>query len=115
MAGEKPGGACGKLEKGQRKAAAQKNLLDDLPVVDITYKNKYIYDVLFRDGLRAEIDFLPLIRNCGAMKPLLNKNLFKSAWVRHGTVVWSDDLDVAPEWLWAQAVSKTGGAGQKAR
>lgn len=91
------------MEKGKRKQTPKKNIIDAVAVIDITYKNKYVYDVLFQNGERADIDFLPAIKDHRVLKQLLNKNLFKSAWVQCGTVVWSDELDIAPEWIWEQA------------
>ena len=40
----------------------------------------------------------------GVFRPLNDKNIFASARVARGTVVWNDDLDIAPETLYHNSV-----------
>lgn len=52
----------------------------------------------FADGTQKTIDFLPFIKE-GASKELLDKEIFSTARVDYGTVVWGNGYDVCPVFL----------------
>jgi hypothetical protein len=55
----------------------------------------------FDDDTRGEADLTPLIARGGLFAPLADPRLLAQAFVEDGTVCWPDDLDVAPERLYA--------------
>lgn len=57
----------------------------------------------FDDDTRGEADLTPLIERGGLFAPLADASLLARAFVDDGTVCWPDDLDVAPERLYALA------------
>ena len=57
----------------------------------------------FDDDTRGEADLSPLIARGGLFAALADHALLAKAFVDDGTVCWPDDLDVAPERLYALA------------
>lgn len=58
-------------------------------------------DLAFSDGTRGVAD---LSRDLdGALGQLSNPDVWKLAHLRRGVVAWSDELDIAPEFLYARA------------
>ena len=55
----------------------------------------YHLEVEFEDGLKKNINFLPFIKD-GVSKQLANKQMFNTAKVDYGTVVWENGYDVCP-------------------
>lgn len=55
----------------------------------------------FKNGERRRFDASPLL-SLPAYKPL--RNVFPSARVEFGTVVWTGDIDVSPETLYLRSV-----------
>lgn len=60
----------------------------------------YTLRLEFRDGRRGVFDFRPYL-DFGPYAPLRNVELFMKAHVAYDTVVWSDDIDIAPERLYS--------------
>jgi len=76
-------------------------LLDNMET--ITYvkplKTKKI-EVLFNDGVRAEIDIRPYIKTNGLSQPLNDEILFNTVKVDEaGGIVWSNGFDFCPVYL----------------
>lgn len=65
-------------------------------VVTASPHEDYTIDVKFRDGTGGSFDALPLL-DLRPYAPLKNPVLFMTAHAERGTVVWNDDLDIAPE------------------
>ena len=62
-------------------------------------KNKKI-EVLFNDGVRAEIDIRPYIKTNGLSQPLNDEILFNTVKVDEaGGIVWSNGFDFCPVYL----------------
>ncbi len=62
-------------------------------------KNKKI-EVLFNDGVRAEIDIRPYIKTNGLSQPLNDEILFNTVKVDEaGGIVWSNGFDFCPVFL----------------
>lgn len=59
----------------------------------------YKLDLLFSNGERGIFDATSLFDK-KIYAPLKNKQLFYTAKVSCGTVVWQNDIDIAPEYLW---------------
>lgn len=59
----------------------------------------YSLQVSFADGTEKQVDVSSLLEKA-IYAPLKNVELFMKAKVECGTVVWNDDIDVAPEWLY---------------
>ena len=55
----------------------------------------YHLEVEFEDRLKKNINFLPFIKD-GVSKQLANKQMFNTAKVDYGTVVWENGYDVCP-------------------
>ena len=72
-------------------------------VVDVTARNDYTLLLTFQDGQKKVYDAHPLldkpIYSCLRSLPF-----FLSARVECGTIVWSDDVDIAPEHLYECSV-----------
>ena len=61
--------------------------------------------LVFNDGLSGVLDFSNLLT--GAIFSPLNKaERFATAQVRYGTVVWENDVDMAPEYLHVQMLEQ---------
>lgn len=68
-------------------------------VIEAFPRDDYAIDLLFADGRRGVYDASPLLDEpfYGALSSL---PFFMTASVECGTVVWGDDLDIAPEVLY---------------
>ena len=72
---------------------------------------KYLYDytllITFSNGEKKIYDAQNDIRH-GALTKLKNKSFLAQAKIARGSVVWSDELDMAPETLYAESVACNG-------
>ena len=72
---------------------------------------KYLYDytllITFSNGEKKIYDAQNDIRH-GALTKLKNKSFFAQAKIARGSVVWSDEIDMAPETLYAESVACNG-------
>ena len=74
-----------------------------LHVNDVKYLRDYVIWVSFNDGASGEVD-LSAELDGEVFGPLKDPGLFKTARVDHflRTVVWDNDADLAPEFLYDQ-------------
>lgn len=72
-------------------------------VVSVVPHENYTIDVEFYDGKRGIFDVGHLLQ-WPVFKPLQNKALFMTARAARGTVVWGEDIDIAPETLYRECV-----------
>lgn len=72
-------------------------------VVSVVPHEDYTIDVEFHDGKRGRFDVSYLLQ-WPVFEPLKNKELFMAARASHGTVVWNEDIDIAPETLYRDCV-----------
>ena len=77
--------------------------LPEWTVVNVTARNDYSLLLTFQNGERRVYDARPLL-----LKPIYSRlrslPFFLSARAECGTVVWSDDCDIAPEHLYECSV-----------
>lgn len=70
-------------------------------VVSVVPHEDYTIDIEFYDGKRGVYDARHLL-GWPVFRPLSDKAFFMKAHASHGTVVWSDDIDIAPEALYRE-------------
>lgn len=74
-----------------------------LDVISVQPQPGFKLDLEFQNGERRQFDVRPLL----SMKPwnrIASPALFNLVRVEYGTVVWPDDVDIAPETLYDQSV-----------
>ena len=69
-------------------------------VEHIEYRHAYIYNVVFDDGLAADIDFEIYLARGPIFEALKDIEYFKKATIGGGTISWPNGADVAPESLY---------------
>ena len=74
-------------------------------VTDVTARSDYTLLLTFSDGERKVYNARPLLKK-PIYAPLKSLPLFLMAKPACGTVVWNDDLDIAPEHLYEHSVSR---------
>lgn len=73
-----------------------------LDIISVSPTTGFHLDLRFENGETRRFDMRPLL----TMKPwdrIASPNLFRLARVAHGTVVWPDEIDIAPETLYDQS------------
>ena len=73
-------------------------------VREATAHSDYTIDLVFADGQHKRFDASPLLEE-SFFAPLKQLPRFLAARVECGTVVWGDDIDIAPESLYEQSVA----------
>ena len=73
---------------------------------DVRYLHDYELLITFSNGEQRVYDGEDDITQ-GIVTQLRNKALFARARIERGTVVWNDELDIAPEALYAESVVYT--------
>ncbi|MFI3168459.1 MAG: DUF2442 domain-containing protein [Faecalibacterium sp.] len=74
-----------------------------IEVQSVVAKEDYTLSLCFSTGERKIYNAQPLLSK-PAFQPLNSKIFFLTAKVECGTVVWSDDIDIAPEHLYEESV-----------
>ncbi len=59
--------------------------------------------VSFSDGTNGTLGVGPYLQ-FPAFAPLNDHSFFRRAHAAHGTVVWSDEIDLCPDTVWEEAV-----------
>lgn len=74
-------------------------------VVGAVYKGGYRVELEFDDGRRGVVDFSGYLEKGGVFDRFHDIDFFKSFSVNDeiGTLTWGDEIDVAPETLYAEA------------
>ena len=75
-------------------------------VTEATYSGKYQIDVRFADGSSGKADFAKYLEEGTVLSKLKNLAVFMSFGVKYGTIVWGEDLDIAPETLYLEATGR---------
>jgi hypothetical protein len=72
-------------------------------VASVVATDNYRLLLTFTNGERRVFDCKPLFAYA-VFAPLKNPELFRMAHVDHGTVIWNDDIDYAPETLYSDSI-----------
>ena len=72
-------------------------------VTDVTPHDNYTLTITFANGAVKLYDASPLL-DIPIYEPLKNLAFFLSAKAEYDTVVWNDDIDIAPEHLFETSV-----------
>lgn len=79
--------------------------MSDLVVVkNASYVRDAVLELVFSDGVRAEVDFSSWIEKYPFFSPLKDPEYFKNFSLDGWTVVWPNGADIAPETLHSIAV-----------
>ena len=73
-----------------------------------TYKSDYLIEIEFDDGNRGIVDFSKYLTRGGVFERFNDLAYFRRFTVNEdsGTLSWGDDLDIAPETLYAEATGQ---------
>ena len=74
-------------------------------VVSASYKGEYKIQVTFDDGKKGIVDFSKYLNKGGIFSRFKDINFFKDFSINRelGVLTWRDEIDVAPETLYAEA------------
>jgi hypothetical protein len=74
-------------------------------VVAAVYKGGYSIELEFDDGKRGAVDFSKYLEEGGVFERFKDLDFFRSFSINTelGTLTWGDEIDIAPETLYAQA------------
>ena len=64
----------------------------------------YVLKITFNNGETRQFDVSPYLAY-PAFEALKQPNVFRQARVAHHTVIWNDDVDIAPESLYMESVA----------
>ena len=73
-------------------------------VIKVTANEDYTLLVEFDNSETRRFDMSPYLEK-GVFKKLKDRARFKAAYVAYGTVVWPEDLDIAPETLYVESIA----------
>ncbi len=73
-----------------------------LHITDAEYVGDYRVRVVFSDGREGVADLRPMILedSRSVFTPLRDLRAFRQLSIEHGTLCWSGDIDVAPEYIY---------------
>lgn len=71
-------------------------------ITEAQYQSDYKILLAFDDGKQGVVNLKDFIFSdkCGVFKRLQDKDQFKNFVLEHHTLIWQDDLDLAPEFLY---------------
>lgn len=79
--------------------------MDVLPTVTrAEYRSEYLIHLVFNDGVEGTIDFSQWLEG-PVFEPLKAHDYFQRFFLDGGTVTWPNGADIAPETLYACAIS----------
>lgn len=78
-------------------------------VISAVYKGDYRIEVTFEDGKKGIVDFTRYLEIGGVFERFKDKDFFSRFHVNQelGTLSWQDEVDVAPEILYAEATGSS--------
>jgi hypothetical protein len=74
-------------------------------VISAKYKGGYKIEVTFEDGATGVVDFSKYLREGGVFQKFRDIGFFKQFKINQelGVLTWGDEIDIAPETLYAEA------------
>ena len=74
-------------------------------VISASYKGGYKIEVTFEDGAAGIVDFEKYLEKGGVFNQFKDIDFFKNFSINKelGVLVWGDEIDIAPETLYAEA------------
>ena len=75
-------------------------------VTEAIYSGQYQIDIRFADGSSGKVDLTKYLEEGTVLAKLKDLAIFKNFGVKYGTIVWGEDLDIAPETLYVEATGK---------
>lgn len=74
-------------------------------VVKATYRGEYRIELEFEDGQKGVVDFSRYVDRGGVFERFKDLEFFRrfSVEAEFGTLTWGDEVDIAPETLYAEA------------
>lgn len=75
-------------------------------VIEIKFRQKYIFHVISDDGLSGDMDFSEYLGKGSVFEPLKDSAFFRQARIEGGTIAWPNGADIAPETLYEKLVQK---------
>ena len=79
-------------------------------VVEIEYKEGFVYHVVFDDGTSGDIDFSEYVGRGPVFEPLRDNAFFRKATIEGGTIAWPNGADIAPETVYEKIGCQQGGS-----
>jgi hypothetical protein len=77
-----------------------------IDVIDVKVQDDFWLFLRFENGELKKFDCKTLFDK-KPFQALKNKYFFKNAKVLNGTVVWSDEIDIAPETLYLESIESS--------
>ena len=76
-------------------------------VISAKYKGEYSIEVAFEDGAIGIVDFSKYLEKGGAFDKFKDIEFFKTFTINEdlGVLTWGDEIDIAPETLYAKATN----------
>jgi hypothetical protein len=76
-------------------------------VISANYKGGYKIEVTFEDGATGIVDFSKHLNKGGVFEKFKDMEFFKNFRINEelGVLTWGDEVDIAPETLYAEATS----------
>ncbi len=76
-------------------------------VISANYKGGYRIEVTFEDGVSGIVDFLKYLSKGGVFEKFNDMEFFKNFRINEelGVLTWGDEVDIAPETLYAEATN----------
>ena len=75
-------------------------------IVQLTYKEDYVFHIIFDDGARGDVDFSDYPAKGPIFEPLKDKSFFVQASIDGGTIAWPNGADIAPETLYRKVTKR---------
>lgn len=75
-------------------------------IVDVEYLGGHKLHLLFDNGKEGDIDLTSAIEQVPPYHELRDPNRFIQFGLVGGTLVWSEDLDMSPDWLYEEMLQQ---------
>jgi hypothetical protein len=74
-------------------------------VISAVYRGGHKVEVTFDDGKKGTVDFAKYLRRGGVFEQFKDTDFFRSFTINKelGTLTWQNEIDIAPEALYAEA------------